>query len=283
MNAISERNHRKKYAKKKSYHVIAEDVYALNKIFARNAWTTYPGYVSILNAHAELMKKMNDSQKDLYLELTSHFLWIRDYTNDIVIQLNRIFDQFKSIKTFYAIRCTPLKDQKWSKSSGIVLYEIKNPEVSKQLVKPIKILDRIEDLKLIKDFNHSLFVLVDDFVGTGDTATKCINDMIKANVMVNGKMVVLCIAVLERGITRLSSLKVPVFAGHILKRGIRDSYSGFKQQKYVQLMKDIESIFSIKEFNFGYGGSEALICLKRCPNNTFPIYWHGKKSPYPRY
>ena len=283
MNAISARNHRKKYAKKKYNRVIAEDVYALNKIFERNAWTTYPGYVAILNAHAELMQKMNDSQKDLYLELTNRFLWIRDYTNDIAEQFNRIFTQFKNIKTFYAIRCTPLKDQKWSKSAGIVLYEIKNPEVSKQLVKPIKILDRIEDLKLIKEFNHSLFVLVDDFVGTGDTATKCINDMIKANALVTGKLVVLCIAVLERGISRLSSLKVPVFAGHILKRGIRDYYSGYNQQKYVQLMTDIEAAYNIKDFNFGYGGSEALICLKRCPNNTFPIYWHGKKSPYSRY
>ena len=48
-------------------------------------------------------------------------------------------------------------------------------------------------------------------------------------------------------------------------------------------MTDIEAAYNIKDFNFGYGGSEALICLKRCPNNTFPIYWHGKKSPYSRY
>ena len=39
MNAISARNHRKKYAKKKYNRVIAEDVYALYKIFKQNAWT----------------------------------------------------------------------------------------------------------------------------------------------------------------------------------------------------------------------------------------------------
>ena len=37
------------------------------------------------------------------------------------------------------------------------------------------------------------------------------------------------------------------------------------------------------EFHFGYGESEALVCMERCPNNTFPIYWATKKlAPYER-
>lgn len=283
LDTISARNRRKRYAKRTAKPVMAEDIYAMQKVFEKNAWLTYPGYYHILISHAELMSKLSEEQKNMYLDLTQELLWICEYANEIVEPLNKILEQFKSISTFYAIRCTPLKDQKWSKSSGIVLYEIKNPSVSKQLKKPIKILDRIEDLKQLKIKDSDLFILVDDFVGTGDTADKCMADMLKANAGVEKKMVVMSVAAHREGINRLSAQGIPVFTSHVLKRGITDVYSGYKLSRYTQLMKDIEAAFNIKSYNFGYGGSEALICLKRCPNNTFPIYWHGKKSPYSRY
>jgi len=38
-----------------------------------------------------------------------------------------------------------------------------------------------------------------------------------------------------------------------------------------------------EKFKFGYEGSEALVSMIRCPNNTFPIYWYIEGvSPYER-
>ena len=179
----------------------------------------------------------------------------------------------------------PRKDQKWSKSSGVLLYEIRNPEVRKQLVKSVKILDRIEDIDNLKDAGSSLFILVDDFVGTGDTAEKSIYDIVKRNTTISNHIVVMSVAALEQGKQKLSSMKVSLFSGHILRRGICDYYSGYNLVRNRQLMHQIEDRLRVsKDFRFGYGGSEALICLKRCPNNTFPIFWHDTRySPYPRY
>ena len=48
-------------------------------------------------------------------------------------------------------------------------------------------------------------------------------------------------------------------------------------------MRSIEEIIKVNDQNiFGYGQSEALVCMERCPNNTFPIYWLPKKAPYAR-
>lgn len=43
-------------------------------------------------------------------------------------------------------------------------------------------------------------------------------------------------------------------------------------------MHSIEKIIKVNNQNiFGYSQSEALVCMERCPNNTFPIYWLPKK------
>lgn len=279
------------YNRKKRYHnqhagpALVEDYYNMQKIFQKNAWITYPGYSSIYEAHVELMRKLTADERKLYLELIGRFFWIRDYTKDIIEQLNQILGRFHSYSTYNVLRCMPIKDQKWSKSSGVVLYEIKNPEVRKQLVKPIHILDRMEDVEDISDIGNSFIILVDDFVGTGDTVEKCLKDLEKKNAAVMKNIAVMCVAALERGKQKLSELKVPLFASHILKRGISDYYSGYALTRKIQLMQQIEDKLHVsKDFRFGYGGSESLICLKRCPNNTFPIFWHDRRySPYPRY
>lgn len=283
--AIALHNRKKSYAYKMGNPRLVEDYYNMSKLFQQKAWNTYPGAKAILEAHVRLLSKLTDDEKDLYLDLTERFTWIRDYTTEIIEQLNRILNQFNAYSTYYVMRCMPIKDQKWSKSSGVVLYEIKNPEVRQQLVKPIRILDRIEDIAKEKNINKGLFILVDDFVGTADTAEKCIDDILKKHPELLGKIVVMSVAALEQGKQKLSSMNVCLFASYILKKGISDFYTGMKLLRNKQLMQQIEAHLRVsKDFNFGYGGSEALICMKRCPNNTFPIYWHDTRySPYPRY
>lgn len=284
MTTVQTRNWRKSWSKKTSDKALVEDYYNMQKLFDKNSWSTYPGYMAILDSHVELLKKLTDEEKSLYLDLTSRFLWIRDYTEIIIEQLNLILSQFKSYKTIYAMRCIQEDDQKWSKSANVVLYEIKNPEVRKQLIRPIEIIDTIGDIKDVKDIESSLFILVDDFVGTGRSAEKCLNSLKKKAPKVLGRCVIMCIAALQEGKTALLAQKVHVFCKYTFNKGISDYYTGYNLTKNTKIMKDMEIRLHIdKEYSFGYKGSEALICLKHCPNNTFPIYWHGRKSPYPRY
>ena len=279
---MSNRNIKKSYAKKKKSLVTVDDVFLMTELFNRKSWNRYVGYESVLDAYIETLGRMTGPEKVLFLDLTERFLWIMDYTTDIITQLNRILNQF-NYQDYYVIRCIEKSEQRKSKSSGVVLYEIKNPVVQRKLVKPVHILNSTSDLKKLKDLSNSLFILVDDFVGTGQTADDCMTDLKQIQPTIAGKMVVMCIVALEQGIQKLSNLHVPIFYRYRFNRGISDYYTGYKLRENIRLMQQIENNFEISTYNFGYQGSEALVCLKRCPNNTFPIYWHGRKTPYPRY
>lgn len=282
VSSVSNRNIKKSYAKKKKSLVSVDDVFLMTELFNRKSWNRYVGYESVLDAYIETLGRMTGPEKVLFLDLTERFLWIMDYTTDIITQLNRILNQF-NYQDYYVIRCIEKSEQRKSKSSGVVLYEIKNPVVQRKLVKPVHILNSTSDLKKLKDLSNSLFILVDDFVGTGQTADDCMTDLKQIQPTIAGKMVVMCIVALEQGIQKLSNLHVPIFYRYRFNRGISDYYTGYKLRKNIRLMQQIENNFEISTYNFGFQGSEALVCLKRCPNNTFPIYWHGRKTPYPRY
>lgn len=282
VSSVSNRNIKKSYAKKKKSLVTVDDVFLMTELFNRKSWNRYVGYESVLDAYIETLGRMTGPEKVLFLDLTERFLWIMDYTTDIITQLNRILNQF-NYQDYYVIRCIEKSEQRKSKSSGVVLYEIKNPVVQRKLVKPVHILNSTSDLKKLKDLSNSLFILVDDFVGTGQTANDCMTDLKQIQPTIAGKMVVMCIVALEQGIQKLSNLHVPIFYRYRFNRGISDYYTGYKLRKNIRLMQQIENNFEISTYNFGFQGSEALVCLKRCPNNTFPIYWHGRKTPYPRY
>lgn len=282
VSSVSNRNIKKSYAKKKKSLVTVDDVFLMTELFNRKSWNRYVGYESVLDAYIETLGRMTGPEKVLFLDLTERFLWIMDYTTDIITQLNRILNQF-NYQDYYVIRCIEKSEQRKSKSSGVVLYEIKNPVVQRKLVKPVHILNSTSDLKKLKDLSNSLFILVDDFVGTGQTADDCMTDLKQIQPTIAGKMVVMCIVALEQGIQKLSNLHVPIFYRYRFNRGISDYYTGYKLRENIRLMQEIENNFEISTYNFGYQGSEALVCLKRCPNNTFPIYWHGRKTPYPRY
>lgn len=282
VSSVSNRNIKKSYAKKKKSLVTVDDVFLMTELFNRKSWNRYVGYESVLDAYIETLGRMTGPEKVLFLDLTERFLWIMDYTTDIITQLNRILNQF-NYQDYYVIRCIEKSEQRKSKSSGVVIYEIKNPVVQRKLVKPVHILNSTSDLKKLKDLSNSLFILVDDFVGTGQTADDCMTDLKQIQPTIAGKMVVMCIVALEQGIQKLSNLHVPIFYRYRFNRGISDYYTGYKLRKNIRLMQQIENNFEISTYNFGFQGSEALVCLKRCPNNTFPIYWHGRKTPYPRY
>lgn len=90
---------------------------------------------------------------------------------------------------------------------------------------------------------------------------------------------------MKEGIDAITATGATVYASIICKRGISDYYRGEELVNAKDTMEAIEQrLKKLKpEFHFGYGQSEALVCMERCPNNTFPIYWYTKHdAPYER-
>ena len=284
--SVLKRNFKKQKAKKRtSTPIAAGEAYTISKIFQQKKWITFDGYKSIFQRYVATLGKLNPDQQKLFIELTERLYWKFDYTKDIAIQLNRILGQYNNYQKYYVLRCVKESDQGKVKSPGSVAYEIRNPLIQAQLIKPIEVLHNFKAIRnRVTDFTRSLFILVDDFIGTGSSAEKCLKDLQRLYPAIGTNRVIMCIAAMSKGVNKLSNMHISVFASIIQNRGISDFYTGYELERNLLLMEQIEAIVKPKKcYHFGYKGSEALVCMKRCPNNTFPIYWHGKQSPYPRY
>jgi phosphoribosylpyrophosphate synthetase len=189
------------------------------------------------------------------------------------------------------INSLPNKQYGFVKSNYIVSYIAKGLALKHRVDfknKKIRVIDSVKNLLKYKDLSKSTLVFVDDFIGTGKTTINAIlyiQHRLQANGKAEPQYSVLSIAAMEQGIQEIKRLDIPVFNSVTLKRGISDYYFGEELESKKELMKSIS--IKLKKVNnsflMGYDSSEALICMERCPNNTFPVFWMGRNiAPYER-
>lgn len=129
-------------------------------------------------------------------------------------------------------------------------------------------------------------ILIDDFVGTGNTAKNRINWLVKtlqARHITEYKIFMLALAMMEPAKTVLNLLPIEdYFVYQWLRRGISDVYEGDELVARTQSMTELEELlgksfkrYNLATYNFGYKRSEALFTLEaqNTPNNVFPIFW----------
>ena len=152
----------------------------------------------------------------------------------------------------------------------------------------IRRVDTIYDLPGKRGAARNCCVLmVDDFIGTGDTVDDFI-EIYESTFKEQGDSVaIVAVAALKTGVDAMEDMGYSLFAGLIQGKGIADSQSISDKKHAYSLMNAIESRLDVMSFcNNGYRGSEALIKLLRCPDNTFPVFWcdrtsDGKEWPAP--
>lgn len=135
-----------------------------------------------------------------------------------------------------------------------------------------------------------LVMLVDDFVGSGDTAIKAVKDL-QETVSPQDEIVVVSLVTMQSGVDALKQASIPFFWAKLAEMGINDNPHIQDKTKAYQLVDGIwEAHLEIAEkYKRGYKNSEALVTLVRTPNNTLPMYWckasrNGSEwpSPFPR-
>jgi len=140
---------------------------------------------------------------------------------------------------------------------------------------------------------NNLFI-VDEFIGTGETAEKkikWIRDQLEGT-GANPKIYLAVVAGMVDGLTRVSSAVDGVFAAHKLKKGISDAYPSTEVQPNIDAMKALETTLGAQgrrgklgKHSLGYKGSESLYSRANgnTPNNVFPIFWWEiRKDQSPR-
>jgi hypothetical protein len=268
--------------------------FRLHKIFKEQNWEIEED--SVFNDFCRMLSFLNAEQQECVLELTQNFLKIDvgKYLYHIHKALQKIEPEIlRNVNTVFIMPLLPKEDYGKSKSSTFLTYFLRGREAkAKEIlsVSGILIIDRIDDLKPYINTNNWLLLLVDDFIGSGDTADKAVSDLIDETGIDLEKIAVLTLVSQRIGYERLVAKGIKVFYSELRNRGISDEYPDPKRRNYLDIMLTIENMLKIKEeYQFGYQQSEALVTLNRTPNNTFPVYWRettieGKNyiGPFPR-
>ncbi|MGV8561860.1 phosphoribosyltransferase-like protein [Pseudomonas aeruginosa] len=134
-----------------------------------------------------------------------------------------------------------------------------------------------------KDSSYKNIVLIDEFVGSGQTVLgriKTIKQQFgKANDG-NYNLFVRTVASTKSGAETIRNAGIDFESIITLERGISDHYDSNSSEEKIGIMIQLEDILS-KEYegkempSLGYGKAESLYCRERgnTPNNVFPIFW----------
>ncbi|MED3860852.1 phosphoribosyltransferase [Priestia megaterium] len=252
---------------------------------------------SLFNRFCELLNCLNVEQQEFIIDLTHNYqrFNFNDYNKLISKILNTMAEKlegFNELNTFFVMPLVSEEDKNKIKSSTLVAYLFQSPQIkynNKMSNKNFKVRHELtpKELNKINESPKQKLLLVDDFIGTGETAMAAYDYYVSLGIK-KEKIIILSLVSLLSGYQLIQAQNIDVFSGEIFKRALSDYFSDSELTTKVNMMKSIEEIVAPHDdYKFGYKGSEALITLVRTPNNTFPVYWldKGKKvkrAPFPR-
>lgn len=252
-------------------------------MFIKKGWQ-YEGQQKF-DRFCETLAFLTEEQMELYLELTQNFLVFEDVSSYRTGILN-VFSKLETnnLTKIYIYPLLAEEDFKKSKSSNFLHYQFRDSrfELPDDVDNKLVFLDRPGE-GLPKDINSNkklLIILVDDFIGTGETALGAVKFLCDKKEIDKNKMVVLSLVAQQKGIDAIKAAGVTVHSHIVRNKGITDNYVEEIKSKYIAIMEKIEKLINVEDaYQFGYGRSEALVKVVRTPNNTFPIYWLVSSNP----
>ena len=262
----------------------------LKALFASKEWPVNEEIeLSVFERFYRTLSMLDDNEQNFLINLSYGFdrITIGDYLRFMVEPLRQLRQDAGS-KPLLFVTCTPKEDVGSVKSSSTVLYQLKGTTIKQHVdLAPKTVVDNITKISQYKIDSNTILVLVDDFVGTGDTAVDAVDYIHELLPFLNdnSRIVVFSIVALRQGRDRLNGIGVKTYCAVERRKAISEEMNAEKREASIALMEGIEKRIKKlrKEYKFGYKGSEALVCLERCPNNTFPIYWLTKDvAPYER-
>ena len=149
--------------------------------------------------------------------------------------------------------------------------------------------NRIGDsLNLLNNIKN--VILVDDFIGTGNTIKRRVSWFIQKltdkGLSDDVQVYVIAIGAMEFAKPLLDGLDVIYYSSVWLKKGISEYYEDSDLAEATAAMGKLEeklepSVNRTKLPSFGYKQSEALFAIEpyNVPNNVFPIFWWPEEKP----
>lgn len=277
----------------------------LTKIFDSKKWPIddpeAKEWQDLFDRFCKLLSLLSDEEQNLVLTLTEDFLWCQWTIYEKLLREAVEKIESKSIGNRKYIFLVPLLSkediERGENKSGNMITSLMQYNVipSTAIFNDTKIISLTSLDKIsyrYADRENSLIIFLDDFIGSGTTADKCIKYYNEYYRIENELVLIIALVAQEQGIDVIRKLGLNVYAAIIRTRGISDSARFPNIGRAIRIMKNIEDKLLINgKYLFGYGRCEALVTMmKRTPNNTFPLYWcsRGKNklawpAPFPRH
>lgn len=260
----------------------AERLFQLQKVFDVNKWDDD----QLFDDFCKLLSKFSSDQQDMLIDLTQGFFF-REDTGWYLSAFKHLLTQLEESNSgcFKRVFIMPLlhpnRPKRETKSGDFCSYLFKQRTLLrhsflvKKKVTQISSPDGLPPKFIEK---HCLLVLVDDFVGSGETGADAVKRYIEIGIPAESIAVLAIVGQLE-GINKIKAEGVKVFCKIQRDKGITDNFPSPTKERYCELMREIEKQLNVQErYSFGYGSSEALVSLARTPNNTFPVFWFKDKN-----
>lgn len=267
-----------------------KDFARIQEIFKQKNWPIEDCFSDdVFENFCNMLAGLQPEQCNLIINLTEKFLWVQDST--YIKHFSGAFDSFISSYSFprgkniYICPILPEEDFGKSKSSIFLLYLVKSHlSAIQQKYSNFEITyaDSPNAVKLDMIRDNFTLCLIDDFIGTGETAERASKYFLDRNIDKN-MMTIVSLVSMSSGLDNLNNKGYITYTDINCDKGITDGGN----ETQIELMKNIEKSIKVSDdYKFGYKGSEALVKMIRTPNNTFPIYWlrnkRNKFAPFPR-
>lgn len=263
----------------------------LISVFKEQNWDieeSTAGENSVFDMFCKRLEELeSDADRELMLELTRKYLVVNleEYGKYMVDVFRKFIDRNKDkIGKTEVIHMFPVQDKDYpekTKSGNVMCYLFQGNlmrRFDEFRNKRIRIIETFDGLEKYKEDIECL-LLVDDFVGTGDTILGCIN-LIEEKGIKKERIKALTLVMQEQGRNAVEEYGVEIYSAVLRNKAITDNYSIEEAEKKIAQMKNVgKRIKAKKELYLGYKESEGLVSMIKTPNNTFPFYWHeGKRD-----
>lgn len=279
-----------------SKKVDLKSILEISEIFRDKNWIDREGYKEVIKRFYELMENLSPSEFQLILELLKRYKWLsfNDYQKYVYKLLSSLIkkDFFINVNKIFVFPIMKRGDEDKIKSGVTLLYDIKSitPYITGFEKIQVTLISKFEELDNLKLLDKEFLIVVDDYVGSGQTLEKTL-EAIRENHSITNKYLIMSLIIQGETLEELKNKKHKILYSESVIKGITGYYKDEELENNLELMLRIEkNIPKCKNYSFGYEKSEALVTLKRIPNNTFPIFWkdfnkNGKlfKAPFPRY
>jgi hypothetical protein len=276
------------------------DVLSIGDLFAAKRWPTEidgdEQFPSLFERFCKMSARLADDERELVIQLSHGYVRVPPsaYMDTLDTSWNKLVQSLPpTIKTLGVAPLLPPKSKR-PKSSDAVLYWARSIEARLRKKTTAKLVFPEIASKFFKTPTppgSTALVLLDDYVGSGDTALDAIAHLRQEASQSNTDVFVLAFVAQVDAIARIQASNAQLIAGRFVDRAISKNPAITDTAAALEKMYRIGRFLKVSKAEaLGYDATEAVVTMARTPNNTFPVFWTNRKvkgqvwdSPFTRY